>query len=76
MPHLEITELVLIYRNIVTMSTSKIARVLYSFVPNEWFGQLLDTWPKTFKFLRTFDSEFLYIEISFTDRNSKLLEIN
>ena len=39
------------------------------------FDQLLDFWPKNIIFLLTFDSEFSYIEVWFTDQNSKLLEI-
>ena len=31
--------------------------------------------PKNFIFLKTFDSEFSYIEVLFTDQNSKPLEI-
>ena len=45
------------------------------FVPNRSFGQLLDISPKIFIFLKRFDSEFLYIEVWFTDQNSKTLEI-
>ena len=33
------------------------------FVPNKSFGQLLDISPKKFIFLKSFDSEFLYIEV-------------
>ena len=39
------------------------------------FGQLSDIWPKDFKFLKTFNSEFSYTEVWFTGRNYKLLEI-
>ena len=48
---------------------------MYTFVPNKLFGQLLDISPKNFLFLKTFDSEFSYIEVWFTDQNSKPLEI-
>ena len=51
------------------------SRVLYTFVPNKSFGQLLDISPKNSIFLKTFDSEFSYIEVWFTDQNSKPLEI-
>ena len=39
------------------------------------FSQLLDISPKTFIFLKTFNSEFSYIEVWFTDQNSKPLEM-
>ena len=45
------------------------------FVPNKSFGELLDISPKCFIFLKTFDTEFSYIEIWFIDENSKPLEI-
>ena len=72
---LEITEVALTHCNIVNNDYQEDSRILYTFVPNKSFGQLLDISPKTFLFLKTFDSEFLYIEASFTDQNSKLLEI-
>ena len=75
MPHLEITEVVIVHCNIVNNDCQQDSRVLYTFVPNKSFGQLLDISPKNFIFLKTFDSEFSYIEVWFTDQNSKPLEI-
>ena len=48
--------------------------MLYIFVPNKSFDHLFDISPKYFLFLKTFDSEFSYTEVWFTDQNSKLLE--
>ena len=48
---------------------------MYTFVPNKSFGKLLDISPENFIFLKTFDSEFSYIEVWFTDQNSKPPEI-
>ena len=75
MPHSEITEEVSIHCNIVNNDYQHDSRVLYAFVPNKSFGHLLDIQPKSFIFLKTFDSEFSYIEVWFTDQNSKPLEI-
>ena len=75
MPHLEITELVLVHCNIVNKHYQQGSRVLYTFVSKKSFGQLLYISLKTFIFLKTFDSEFPYIEVWFTDQNSKLLHI-
>ena len=72
---LEITEVVLIHCNIVNNHFQRNSRVLYTFVPNNSFGQLLDISPKSFIFLKTFDSEFSYNEVWFTDQNSKPPEI-
>ena len=74
-PHLEVTEIVLIYCNIVNNNYQQDLRVLYTFVPNKSFGQLLDISPKIFIFLKSFHSQFSYIEVWFTYQNSKLLEI-
>ena len=68
-------ELVLIHCNVVNNSYQQKSRALYTFVPNKSFGQLLGISPKKFIFLKTFDSEFLYIEVWFTDQNSNPLEI-
>ena len=48
---------------------------MYAFVTNKSFGQLLDTSPKNIIFLKTFNSEFPYIELWFTDQTSKPLGI-
>ena len=74
-PHLEITEVVLIHGNIVSNDYQQDSRVLHIIIPNKSFGQLLDTSPKNFIFLKTFNSEFSYIEVWFTDQSSKPLEI-
>ena len=49
---------------------------MYAFIPSKLFGQLLDISPKSFMFLKSFDSEFSYNGVWFTDQNSKLLEID
>ena len=73
-PYLEITEVVLIHCNVVNNSYQQNSRVLYTFAPNKLFGQLLDISSENFIFLKTFDSEFSYIEVWFTDQNSNPLE--
>ena len=73
--YLEITESVLIPCNVVNNSYQQKSRVLYTFVLNKSFGQILDISPKYFIFLKTFDSEFSYVEVWFTDQNSNPLEI-
>ena len=41
-PHLEITEVVLVYCNFANEGYQQDSRVLHKFVPNKPFGQLLD----------------------------------
>ena len=62
-PNLEITEVVLVHCNIVNNNYQQSSRVMYTFVPNKSFGQLLYISHKNFIFLKTVDSEFSYIEV-------------
>ena len=74
-PHLEITEVVLVHCNIVNNDYQQDSRVLYTFVPNKPFGSLLEISPTNHVFLKTFNSEYDEIEVWFTDKNSNPLEI-
>ena len=67
--------MVLIHCNIVNCDHQEDSRVLYVFAPNKSFFQLLDISSKNFIFSKTFNSEFSFIELWFTDQNSKPLEI-
>ena len=62
---LQINEVVIIYCNIVHNQQN--SKAMYTFVPNKSFGQLLNISPENFIILKTFDSEFSYIEVWFTD---------
>ena len=74
-PHLEITEVVLVHCNIVNNDYQQDSRVLYTFVPNKPFGSLLEISPTNHIFLKTFNSEYTEIKVWLTDQNSKPLEI-
>ena len=74
-PHLEITEVVLVHCNIVNNDNQQDSRVLYTFVPNKPFGSLLEISSTNNIFLKTFNSEYNEVEVWFTDQNSKSLEI-
>ena len=74
-PHLEITEVVLVHCNIVNNDYQQDSRVLYTFVPNKPFGSLLEISPTNHIFLKTFNSEYDKIKVWFTDQNSQPLEI-
>ena len=73
-PHLEISEVILIQCNYVN-DYQQDSRVLYMFVPNKPFGSLLEISPTNRIFLKTFNSEYDEIKVWFTDQNSQLLEI-
>ena len=57
-PHLEITEVVLVHCNMVNNDYQHGSRVLYTFVPNKSFGSSLDISPSNHIFLKTFNSEY------------------
>ena len=56
-PHLEITEVVLVHCNMVNNDYQQDLRVLYTFVPNKSFGSSLDISPSNHIFLKIFNSE-------------------
>ena len=74
-PHLEITEVLLVHCNIVNNDYQQDSRVLYTFVPNKPFGSLLDVSPKNHIYLKTFNSEYDEIIVWFIYQNSQPLEI-
>ena len=74
-PHLEITEVVLVHCNIVNNDYKQDSRVLHTFVPNKSFGSLLDISPANHIFLKTFNSEYNENDVWFTDQNSRPLQI-
>ena len=57
-PHLEIVELVLVPSNLVNNDYQQDSRILYTFVPNNPLGSLLEISPINHIFLKTFNSEF------------------
>ena len=65
----------LVHFNIVNKSYQQDSRASYKFVLGGSFGQLLEISPPNFISLRTYNEEFLYIEVWFTDQNSSSLEI-
>ena len=74
-PHLEITEVVLVHCDIANNDYQQNSRVLYTFFPNKQFGSLLEISPTNHVLLKTFNSEYNEIKVWFTDQNSQPLEI-
>ena len=73
-PHLEITEVVLVHCDIVNNYYQKDSRVLYTFVQNKSFGCFLEISPTHHVFSKEFNSEYDEIKVWFTDQNSQQLE--
>ena len=72
--HLEITEILSIPYNIVNNDYQQGSRVLYTFVPNKPFGNLLEIYPTNHIFLKALNLEFHDIAVWFTYQNSQQLE--
>ena len=72
---LENVEVVLVHCNLVNNSYQQASRVLFTFVPNEQYGQLISISPNSLIFLKTMNTAFSEIEIWFTDQNNNSLEI-
>ena len=72
-PYLKTPVAVLIHYSVVNNCYPQNSEVLCTFVPNKSFCQLINISPKNFVFLKTFDSEFSYIEVWFTNQNSNPL---
>ena len=70
-PHLEITEVVLVHCDIVNNDYQQNSRVLYAFVPNKRFGSLLENSSINHIVLKTFNLEYDEIKVWFTDQNSQ-----
>ena len=74
-PHLEITEVVLVHCDIVNNDYQQDSLALCTFVPNKPFGSLLEDSPTNHVFLKTFNSEYYEIKVWFTNENSQPLEM-
>ena len=75
MPKLESVEAVLVHCNLVNNNYQQALKLLFTFVPNKQFGQLINIAPHSLIMLNTANTEFSSIEVWFTDQNSEPLEI-
>ena len=74
-PKLESVEVVLVHCNLVNNNYQQASKVLFTFVPNKQFGQLINIAPHSLTMLSTTNTEFSSIEVWFTDQNSEPLKI-
>ena len=74
-PILKLLKYYLVHCNVVNNDYKQDSRVLYTFVPNKFFGSLLEIYPTNHIFLKIFNSEYDEIIVWLTDQNSKALEI-
>ena len=74
-PKLKTAEVVLVHCNLVHNNYQQASKVLFTFVPNKQFGQLIAITSHSLTMLKTTNAEFSFIEICFTDQNNRPLEI-
>ena len=74
-PKLESVEIVLVHCNLVNSSYQKASKVLFTFVPNRKFGQLITISSHLLAMLKATSAELQSIELWFTDENNRPLEI-
>ena len=71
----ESADLVLVHCNSVNHSYQQASKALFTFVPNKKYSQLITISPNSLIMLKTINTEFLFIEIWFTDQDNRPLEI-
>ena len=74
-PKLETVKVVLVHCNLVKNDCQHSSKVLFSFVPNKQFGQLINISQNILTMMNTVNTEFSFVEIWFTNQISKPLEI-
>ena len=74
-PKLESVEVVLVHCNLVKNDYQRTSKVLFTFVPNKQFGQLINISLHSLTMMSTVNTEFSSVEVWFTDQVSKALEI-
>ena len=73
-PKLESVDLVLVHCNLVNNSYQQASKVLFTFVTNKKYSQLITVSPETLIMLKTVNTEFSFIDIWFTDQDNRPLE--
>ena len=72
---LENFEVVLVHCNLVNNNYQQTSELLFTFVPDKQFSQLITIAPHSLTMLKTTNIEFQYNEVWFTDPNNRPLEI-
>ena len=67
-PKLETVEVVLVHRNLVNNNYQQASKVLFTFVPDVHFRNIVTIAPDSLAMLKTTNSEFQSIEVWLTDK--------
>ena len=74
-PKLESVEVVLMHCNLVNSSYQQTSKVLFTFVPDKHFGQLITISLYLLTMLKTTNAEYQSLQVRFIDQNNVPLEI-
>ena len=74
-PKLESAEVDLVHCNLVKNDYQHTSKVLFTFVPNKQFGQLINISPHSLTMMNTVNTGFSSVEVWFADQVCKALEI-
>ena len=74
-PKLEPVEVALVHCNLVKNDYQQTSKVLFTFVPNKQFGQLINVSPHSLRMMNTVNNEFSSVKVWFTDQASEAHEI-
>ena len=75
LPQLENVTTVLVHCNIVQNNYQRASKVLYAFVSDKSYGQLISIHPSSLIKLKATDSEFNFMEVWFSNQDNKPLEV-
>ena len=73
-PKLETVKVVLVQCNLVKNDCQHSSKVLFSFVPDKQFGQLINIKRNSLIMMNAVNTELSHIEFWFTDQSNKVLE--
>ena len=74
-PQIDQVQSVKIHCNVVLNEYQQDSKLLYTFLPDKQFGQLLVIKSQELLKLKTINSQFTYIEVWFTDQDKRPLQI-
>ena len=74
-PKLESVEVVLVHHSLVNKNYQQASKLLFTFVPNKQFVQLITITLHSPTMLKITNAEFSFIEVWFTDQNNRQLEM-
>ena len=69
-PKLEFVEVVSVHLNLVNNNYQQASKLLFTFLPNKQFDQLIIITPHSPTMLKTTNAEFSFTEIWFIDQNN------